>query len=68
MKTTKTLLSAAVLALSLTRQVQAEEEPIHTVGLQVGGGGIDYKGKTLTVKGLVNHICIITTSFHLIIT
>jgi opacity protein-like surface antigen len=50
MKLLKTL-SATVIALSISTAVMAEVDSQHVVGFQVGGGGLEYKGKSTDDRG-----------------
>jgi len=53
-------LSATIIALSVSTAVMAEVDSQHAVGLQIGGGGLEYKGES--------RIYITTTSLCLNIT
>ena len=50
MKLLKTF-SVTLLALSLSASVMAETNTQHTVGLQFGGGGLEYKGDSTDGQG-----------------
>jgi len=46
-----TLLSATFLALSLSTTAMAEADTEHSVGFQLGGGGLEYKGESTDGRG-----------------
>ncbi len=43
--------SATLLALSMSSTVMAEVDTEHTIGLQFGGGGLEYKGESTHGRG-----------------
>ncbi len=40
-----TLLSGAIVALTLSTTTYADTKPLHSFGIQLGGGNMEYKGK-----------------------
>lgn len=58
-----TYLSTAVVALSISTAALAEIKSPHSVGLQLGGGSMEYKDKK--ERALVRLICITTINLHL---